>query len=242
MGKRKKKCANNTSFAQYWEEMSAYNKMLQKNLQHIIKSNKYLRYKKQQKEKKKDKQSNEHTHVILGRHPELKKLIPSFKIIRHWLAERWPNMDDYKIKNIITRFVLNKFLARGNLNNVQIVYHGTGSYNDASIIQKGLVTGGTKGVSIANGSAYGHGIYCSPSIHTAGSYARGSLFICLVRANRCRKSGNIYVVPHDDDILPIYLASFEGYVDPWAQRMRGNILMTFAPGWTPLNVDEKASK
>merc|ERR1712048_1210596 len=62
--KRKKKCAKNTSFAQYWEEMSAYNKMLQKNLQHIIKSNKYLQYKKQQKKEKKDKQSSEHTHVI----------------------------------------------------------------------------------------------------------------------------------------------------------------------------------
>merc|ERR1712232_236526 len=39
--KRRKKCAKNTSFAQYWQEMSAYNKMLDKNLQHIIKSNKY---------------------------------------------------------------------------------------------------------------------------------------------------------------------------------------------------------
>merc|ERR1712048_924742 len=47
--KRKKKCATSTSFAQYWEEMSAYNKMLQKTLQHIIKSNKYIQYKKEQK-------------------------------------------------------------------------------------------------------------------------------------------------------------------------------------------------
>merc|ERR1719242_92090 len=171
--------------------------------------------------------------------------IPSIRQIYNWLSARW-QISEFQIKNILSRYVLDKFLKRRRgLNNLQIVYHGTGSYNDSSIIENGLITGGTKGVSIANGSAHGRGIYCSPSIHTAGSYQRGSLFICLVRANECKQSGNIYVVHCDDDILPIYLASFESRSYGYSFGGGGypaNILMTFKPGWQPLNVDVKANK
>merc|ERR1711997_364213 len=135
---------------------------------------------------------------------------PTIKQIQNWLQQR-RDITDFSIKNITTRFVLNKFLKHGSLSNVQVVFHGSGNY-------------------------------CSPCINTAGGYQRGSLFVCLVRADKCRKSGSIYVVPHDDDILPVYLASFNTSYCYGGGGIPGNILMSFVPGWQPLNVDEKASK
>ena len=243
---RRKTHRQSTSFAQYWQEMSEYNKMLQKNLKYITKQNKN-----RQKQSKNDKKTewkgygtiDSSVSHLLKKNGALIERIPTMRQIYDWLSVRW-EITQFRIKNIMTRYVLDKFLKRGNMKNIQIVYHGTGSYNDASIIQKGLVTGGTRGVPIAHGSAHGHGIYCSPSVHTAGSYERGSLFICLVRANKCKQRGDIYVVQNDDDILPIYLASIDGsaYGYIYGAVSRGNLLMSFVPGWKPLNVDVKFKK
>merc|ERR1711933_348716 len=59
---------------------------------------------------------------------------------------------------------------------------------------------------VANGSAYGRGIYCSPNSRTAKGYEKGSMFICVVRdGNNIKKSGSIWVVQNECDILPLYL-------------------------------------
>merc|ERR1712130_883526 len=179
-----RKVQKNTSFAAYWQEMNEFNKTLQKNLKYIMKQNK-SRQNKQKTDKKQEWKDhgtlNFTAYRILRKNPILMNKIPSIKQIYNWLTVRW-QINEFKIKNILTPFVLNnKFLNRGRMSHVQIVYHGTGSYNDASIIANGLVTGGTKGVGIAHGAVHGRGLYCSPSVQLASSYARGSMFVCLVR-------------------------------------------------------------
>ena len=93
-----------------------------------------------------------------------------------------------KVKNIINPPVLAKFIANGRLNknDLQIVYHGTRAAVAQSIVQRGLIVGGTKGVPISTGAAHGDGVYCSPSVSTAYCYERGAMFICLVRRSKCK--------------------------------------------------------
>mmetsp|Transcript_9973 Transcript_9973/g.16022 ORF Transcript_9973/g.16022 Transcript_9973/m.16022 type:complete len:452 (+) Transcript_9973:130-1485(+) len=116
----------------------------------------------------------------------------------------------FDVRSILNSDVLAKFCKRGGANagGLRIVYHGTHSRNDQSIIDNGLIVGGTKGVRIRCGRAYGRGVYCSPLTSTASCYEDGSMFVCLVKYKKVNDFGHIWVVPNDGDILPLYLASF----------------------------------
>merc|ERR1712154_569718 len=241
--KKRKTKTRRISFADYWQEMNEYNLMFQRNLKYIHKQNR-LRMKENGNETKTlwpgHGTINVEAFNTIKQHRELMDAVPSINKISDWLGTRW-NVREFTIRNIIRCGVLTKFLRRdhGNIkrNKLEIVYHGTRSCNDQSIINKGLVTGGTKGVPIRHGAAYGKGVYCTPSLLTASGYQRGSLFVCLVRHKKCRKSGNIYVVPNDDDILPLYLASFV-----YSGSVANNTIFQFKPFWKPLNLNVKANK
>jgi len=115
----------------------------------------------------------------------------------------------FLIKLILNVKVLQKFMSDKNASNKkwEFVYHGTESQNNEGIIKNGLIIGGTKGVRIRNGSAYGRGIYCSPNCQTAKSYEKGSMFVCIVRDVQIKKCGTIWIVQKESDILPLYLIS-----------------------------------
>jgi len=240
--KKRKNKTRGISFDVYWQEMAEYNALFQKNLKYIIKQNK-LRM--MSSENGTNTLWEGHGSIssdafnIIQQNEELMSCIPSINTIYGWLGTHW-NVKDFTIKNIMNSGVLQKFVRNGKIKkgHLQIVYHGTNSCNDQGIINNGLIVGGTKGVPVANGRAYGTGVYCSPSLSTARSYERGSLFICLVRTHRCTKSGTIYVVPNDDDIVPLYLSSFSYY----GVSIANNTIFRFKPGWKPLNVNIKASK
>eukprot|EP01084_Bolivina_argentea_P283001 484581_1 len=239
--KKRKRKAQRISFATYWQELNEYNALLQKNIKYIIKQNK------RRMEQDKDQtttpwpghgQMNASAYTLLQGCPVLMSAVPCINTIYSWLGKQW-DVKEFKIQNVINYHVLYKFVRHGRVSKgqLQIVYHGTRARHNESIISKGLVVGGTKGVAILNGAAYGYGVYCSPHLSTARGYERGSLFICLVRSHKCKKSGTIYVVPNDDDILPIYLASFS-----YSDLVANNSIFKFQPGWKPLNVDVKAKK
>eukprot|EP01083_Nonionella_stella_P128337 388873_1 len=122
----------------------------------------------------------------------------------------------HHIKLILKYNILLQFLSSPHANDTEckseweFVYHGTDSGNNTSIIDKGLIVGGTKGVRVKNGTCHGRGVYCSPHTSTAKCYERGSMFICIVRKKRVRVHGHIWVVPSEKDILPLYLVSFGG--------------------------------
>jgi hypothetical protein len=65
--------------------------------------------------------------------------------------------------------------------NVRIVYHGTQEASAEAIAKIGLVVPGQgNGVTVANGCAYGVGIYTAESCETPVGYAyQGDLFVCL---------------------------------------------------------------
>jgi len=117
----------------------------------------------------------------------------------------------------------------------QIVYHGTNSKNDRSICDRGLIVGGTKGVPITHGSSYGHGIYCSPALSRASSYSQGSIYICLT--HNAQKNGDIWVVPHEHQILPCFLLSYQGSLSTSCGSfyLQGNTVWKFIPKFKPLN-------
>ena len=231
-----------TSFASYWKNMTEYNIFFQKNMKAIIKQNQ-LRIQIETGTKKELWPNHGHINSVsydmIKKYEDLMSRIPTINAIYDWLSTKY-SVKDFGVKNIINPSVLSKFIANGKLKRgqLQIVYHGTRSAVAPSICQRGLIVGGTKGVPISTGAAYGNGVYCSPSLSTAYGYERGALFICLVRSHKCKKSGTIYVVPNDDDILPMYLASFS-YC---GVSIANNTLFKFKPGWVPLNFDAKSKK
>jgi len=193
---------------EYLKEMDKYRDKCQKN--------KKARSKRNDDEKKKDEATefgddgsmSDGVKALLECNPNLKEAIPSVNQVRSWLQTTFNAHGKFQIRFIGNTNIVRQFLNSNNQSNkFSVVYHGTSSYNDANIINKGLITGGTKGVPIATGRAHGKGIYCSPNINVANGYANGSIFICLIRDNGTKKSGDIYVVQSDDDILPLYLAS-----------------------------------
>eukprot|EP01083_Nonionella_stella_P270475 915942_1 len=148
---------------------------------------------------------------IVSENKHLRDALPSPDTVHSWL-ERHLFVSQIDIKFIANLKNVKRFLLNGGKSkNFAVVFHGTSWRNDESIINNGLVVGGTKGVAITNGAACGHGVYCSPEINTANGYANGSLFVCLVRREACKTSGSIYVVPNDNDILPIYLITVGAY-------------------------------
>merc|ERR1711879_531788 len=119
-----------------------------------------------------------------------------------------------------------------------LAFHGTPSRNVESIKTRGLVVGGTNGVAISNGAAYGNGVYCSPSLQFASSYSGGAIFVCEVStSSSVRKSGNIWVVPQSQMIKPVLLVEYDGgYLSQRAQtQLRSNSICLFIPSIGPLN-------
>jgi len=170
------------------------------------------------KQKKKYRQNNKIQNKKLRKDhkkcikacPKLKRLVNKTKIncIKKEIANSYNSETRFDIKCILNWKVLCKFMGSGIGEEFKIVYHGTNHKNNQSILEKGLIVGGTKGVGIRNGTVYGRGVYCSPHTSTAKCYENGSMFICIIKKQRVKRFGSIYVVPQDSDILPIYLASF----------------------------------
>merc|ERR1712154_18644 len=133
----------------------------------------------------------------------------------------------------------------GSFNAKSLVFHGTDKKNINSIIQKGLVIGGKKGVSISNGSLYGHGIYCSPNLQTASCYSNGAIFVCS--ASNANKFGNIWVVPKENGIVCCYLIRYNGgYLSNASvanstsnPTMQSNDIALFIPALGKLNAPKK---
>ena len=114
---------------------------------------------------------------------------------------------------------------------VNLVFHGTKLTNMQSICDRGLLVPNpaVNGVSVANGSAHGVGIYsCMEPSYPAG-YARGTsktLFVCAAltpnwNANApvhvapgappppFKRSGNVIVLFREELIVPLFLMDFE---------------------------------
>ncbi len=87
-----------------------------------------------------------------------------------WGARLFP-VDDH---------VVQQFMAH-SAPRVSIVYHGTSIHNFRSIAMKGLLAGGTD-IPVANGTAYGNGVYTGHSPEVSLGYSRGTPIVlaCLL--------------------------------------------------------------
>merc|ERR1712241_737233 len=121
-----------------------------------------------------------------------------------------------------------------------LAFHGTPSRNVESIKERGLVVGGTNGVAISNGAAYGNGVYCSPSLQFASSYSGGAIFVCEVsKSSSVRRTGSIWVVPQSHMIKPVLLIEYDGgYLSQSAVPLNlvpSRSICVFLPSIGPLN-------
>merc|ERR1712141_3449 len=119
-----------------------------------------------------------------------------------------------------------------------LAFHGTPSQNVDSIKARGLVVGGTNGVAISNGAAYGNGVYCSPSLQYASGYSGGAIFVCEVSTSQSvKRCGNVWVVPQSNMIKPVLLIEYNGgYLSERAvSRMGSKSICVFIPSIGPLN-------
>jgi len=116
-------------------------------------------------------------------------------------------------EHVITRFEM-KRKQNKNLQ-VQMVFHGTSSYNYNGIKSKGLVVPGTHGVRVVNGSSYGVGIYLSQCPRYSLSYVRddSKLLVCAVLVGdpvKVTNHGNILVAKDESYVLPCFVAKYSG--------------------------------
>ena len=65
---------------------------------------------------------------------------------------------------------------------VKLMWHWSPERNHASIIDNGLIAGGTRGIPVKNGAVHGTGVYGSPNINAAKRYGEGTTnaFGCVV--------------------------------------------------------------
>jgi len=138
---------------------------------------------------------------LINQFPLLKRDIMSVENLRNELANYFCGTS-FKIRFIARNTWLHRFYSGNTNQRISTVFHGTNNRNDSSILQRGLIVGGTKGVAIAHGSSYGAGIYCSPLLNTASQYAIGSIYVCLVRG--ARENGHIWIAPDEAHILPCF--------------------------------------
>eukprot|EP01006_Ploeotia_vitrea_P056812 TRINITY_DN68128_c7_g11_i2.p1 TRINITY_DN68128_c7_g11~~TRINITY_DN68128_c7_g11_i2.p1 ORF type:complete len:358 (+),score=30.61 TRINITY_DN68128_c7_g11_i2:35-1075(+) len=99
--------------------------------------------------------------------------------------------------------------AQGN--KPEVVFHGTAPGNVSSISRKGLLVGGTEGIKIRNGAAYGRGIYVSSDFNTARGYGSAVLICALFGgggSDICRMWG-IKVIPRKELLLPVACMRFK---------------------------------
>ena len=105
-----------------------------------------------------------------------------------------------------------------------LVYHGTQLNNIKSILQYGFLIPSQAHptnpkapiITTQNGSAYGSGIYCSETATYSLSYLRNTntLLVCAALPKRSdaghvqRSHGNILVLSHVSEIIPLFLIDF----------------------------------
>ncbi len=138
------------------------------------------------------------------------------------------NQSHIEILNIrlapIDKYVQNDFMKRFNENPSlypDLVYHGIRLTNIKSILDYGFLIPNEQHptnnkapiITIQNGSSYGNGIYSSK---TALSYSNtnNTLLVCAALPNRNeaglveRSHGNILVLSHVSQIIPLFLIDF----------------------------------
>ena len=138
---------------------------------------------------------------------------------------------DIEIVNIrlapIDKSVQNNFMKRFNeysSHNPHLVYHGTKLINIGSILQYGFLIPNERHptnrkaplISVQNGSSYGSGVYCSTTADYSLSYSNTTqtLLVCaaLPKRNEAgaveRSHGNILVLSHVSEIIPLFLMDF----------------------------------
>lgn len=97
----------------------------------------------------------------------------------------------------------------------QVAWHGTRAHNVSAIKDHGLLIPGPRNmpgqisnrptVPVARGQAYGRGVYASATPSMAAGYAgaEGSLLMCAVKRGGANRFGEIMVVEHEANILPL---------------------------------------
>jgi len=103
---------------------------------------------------------------------------------------------------------------KGNPNlRLELGFHGTSSFNHRSIKRRGLVVPSTL-LQIANGNAYGKGVYISKCPVYSMSYVRTEkkMFVCavLVGDGNVTVNGNILVAHQAHYCIPCYVMEYEG--------------------------------
>eukprot|EP01084_Bolivina_argentea_P024098 44962_1 len=206
-------------------------------------------YKRKQKQRNHDerKQIRRNHRKCIDKCPKLLNLMKqrTMQRIKQQISNSY-NDKHFDMKCVLNYNVLLRFVDAGVQDKFDIVYHGTNDANNSSIIDKGLIVGGSKGVPVQHGSAYGRGVYCSPDTSTARCYESGSMFVCVVKNHRVNRYRSIWVVPKDSSILPLFLASFEdNRRAPIVQKTNNNVskandglsqkIIKFIPQSTPLN-------
>lgn len=121
-------------------------------------------------------------------------------------------------------------------------FHGTLTENVDSITKRGLMVGGTNGVSISHGAAYGRGVYCSPSLETASWYSNGAIFACAVQ--KPNRFEDIWVITKSEWIKARYLIEFEEgdlfrYTPRYCNYIKPGCICLFVPSFGRLNAPQK---
>ena len=119
-----------------------------------------------------------------------------------------------KAIRVIGKFKDEKWLGEG-VNAWPVAYHGTSANNIKSILSNGLRVGGSNGIPLANGCAYGQGIYLSPNPKFSGQakyskpvHADGHeyqiMFQVRVKSESINKTKNvdIWTCSNSQDIRP----------------------------------------
>ncbi|KAI5066362.1 hypothetical protein GOP47_0018986 [Adiantum capillus-veneris] len=113
--------------------------------------------------------------------------------------------------------VKQQFLAERKPVDEILVFHGTNAESIDKIVKEGFKVGGTDGVPIRCGTAYGHGVYTAANPDTSIPYSGGSGMMLLSNA-MCGKLGeddkkggseDIYVVTKGEQLLPKYIVHFQ---------------------------------
>ena len=164
--------------------------------------------------------------------PDFSSAVPrrTFNPARYWddfsrriAADfRAANMTAEHIYNICHNLRAQKFTQKlGASDKVPVLlYHGTANKNVSSIIDKGLRVPhtGSKPIGVANGSAYGVGIYTATSPATSRYYSEGLIFVCAGMVGESFKTarvagrevnhGTVCIFDDANAVLPCFLVRY----------------------------------
>jgi len=233
------------SFENYWNQCMEFNKSLKK--------------KKERKSKEKKQESNETEQESYGK-SRISKLLREYMRLCHQsqgknLSHKHKGrnsffgggMNPFSVGSIYSKlnsiapsmtFEITPLANARSTDPDALAFHGTPSQNVESIKSRGLVVGGTNGVAISNGAAYGNGVYCSPSLQFASGYSGGAIFVCEVSTSHSvKRCGNVWVVPQSQMIKPVLLIEYNGgYLSERSvSRMGSKSVCVFIPSIGPLN-------